>query len=450
MNIVLLSGGSGKRLWPLSNDVRSKQFLPFFYENGIYESMMQRVYRQIREVDPDASITVATSKSQVSLVKHQLGDVDISVEPCRRDTFPAIALSAAYLKDVKKLSEKERMIVCPIDPYVDTDYFRALVDLDACARGAITLLGIKPTYPSEKYGYILPKEDAADGTVLEQEETMNRQEKKRKLRNVKSFKEKPSEELAQEYIEQGALWNSGVFAVSIGYVLEKAHQELEFCDYYDLYERYHEMPKISFDYAVVEKEPDIQMLTFDGMWKDLGTWNTLTEAMTSAVKGKAVLDETCENVHVINETDRPILCMGLKNVIVSASPEGILVSDKNKSSYMKPYVEAFQEPLRYAEKSWGSYRVIDETEKSLTIKITLKAGHGMNYHSHDYRDETWTVLSGKGRSIVDDMEQQIRAGDVITIQAGCRHKLIADTELNVIEVQLGEEISVHDKRKYEE
>jgi len=393
---------------------------------------------------------VATSKSQVSIVKHQLGDVDISVEPCRRDTFPAIALSAAYLKDVKHMSEDEKMIVCPIDPYVDSDYFRALADLDACSSSAITLLGIKPTYPSEKYGYILPETDENIGCGNKNDSVAPQTVSGQTLWKVKSFKEKPSEALAQEYIRQGALWNSGVFAVSIGYVLEKAHQTLDFSDYYDLYEHYHEMPKISFDYAVVEKEPDIQMLTFDGMWKDLGTWNTLTEAMTSEVKGKAILDETCENVHVINETDRPILCMGLKDVIVSASAEGILVSEKGRSSHMKPYVERFHEPLRYAEKSWGSYRVIDETKNSLTIKITLKAGHGMNYHSHEYRNETWTVLSGNGRSIVDDMEQPIRTGDVITIQAGCRHKLVADTELHVIEVQLGEEISVHDKRKYDE
>ena len=435
MNIVLLSGGSGKRLWPLSNDIRSKQFLPLFYKDGEYESMMQRVYRQIKEVDQNASVTIATSKSQVSLVKNQLGPVDISIEPCRRDTFPAIALSAAYLKDVKHLSEEELMIVCPVDPYVETDYFKALSELEKNAKKEITLLGIKPTYPSEKYGYILPEE--------------NQQDNNTKVKTVKCFQEKPTEEVASKLIEQGALWNSGVFAISIDYVLRKAHQELEFTDYYDLYERYAQMPKISFDYAVVEKEKEIYMMEFHGTWKDLGTWNTLTEAMTESVKGNAVLGQDCENVHIINETDRPILCMGLKDVVVAASAEGILVSDKGKSSYMKPYVEAFGEQLHYAEKSWGSYRVIDETEESLTIKITLKVGHEMNYHSHEHRDETWTVLSGKGKSVVDGMMQEVCAGDVITIQAGCRHKLVADTELKVIEVQLGKEISVHDKRKYE-
>ena len=128
MNIVLLSGGSGKRLWPLSNDIRSKQFIPLFPQvDGSYLSMVQRVFRQIRKVDKGADITVATSKSQVSTLKNQLGDeVDISVEPCRRDTFPAIVLVSAYLHDVKGVSQDEVVVVCPVDPYVEAPYFQML------------------------------------------------------------------------------------------------------------------------------------------------------------------------------------------------------------------------------------------------------------------------------------------------------------------------------------
>ena len=125
MNIVLLSGGSGKRLWPLSNDIRSKQFIKIFKnEDGSYESMLQRMHRQIKEVDPDAVVTIATSKAQVSALNNQLGDgVGISTEPCRRDTFPAIALAAAYMTDVLDTDPDEAVVVCPIDPYVDSDYF---------------------------------------------------------------------------------------------------------------------------------------------------------------------------------------------------------------------------------------------------------------------------------------------------------------------------------------
>ena len=131
MNIVLLSGGSGKRLWPLSNDVRSKQFIKIFKKkDGSYESMVQRVYRQIKTVDADATVTIATSKTQVSAIHNQLGDgVGISIEPCRRDTFPAIALATAYLVDEMKVSPEESVVVCPVDPYVEDDYFAALKDL---------------------------------------------------------------------------------------------------------------------------------------------------------------------------------------------------------------------------------------------------------------------------------------------------------------------------------
>lgn len=433
MNIVLLSGGSGKRLWPLSNDIRSKQFIKIFKTADGYESMVQRVYRQIKEVDADAVVTIATSKTQVSSIHNQLGDaVGVCVEPCRRDTFPAIALATAYLHDVKGVGEEEPVVVCPVDPYVNNDYFealRSLSDLAAQGNANLTLMGIEPSYPSEKYGYIIP----------ETEESVSK---------VKTFKEKPDAKTAAEYIAQGALWNGGVFAYKLGYVLNRAHELIDFADYQDLYNKYDSLNKISFDYAVVEKEPNIQVMRFAGEWKDMGTWNTLTEAMEDPSIGKAILNDSCQNVHVLNELDVPVLCMGLKDVVVSASPEGILVSDKEQSSYIKPFVDAIDQQVMFAEKSWGSFRVLDVEDESMTIKVTLNPGHRMNYHSHSRRDEVWTIISGKGRTIVDGMEQPVQAGDVVTMQAGCRHTIIAETELKVIEVQLGKEISVHDKQKF--
>ena len=435
MNLVLLSGGSGQRLWPLSNDIRSKQFIKIFHrEDGELESMVQRVYRQIKAVDTDATVTIATSKSQVSAIHNQLGEeVGISVEPCRRDTFPAIALAAAYLKDVQGVGEEESVVVCPVDPYVENDYFealKALGDRAAVSSANLVLMGIEPTYPSEKYGYIIPVG-------------------KEQVSKVSMFKEKPTQEVAKDYIAKGALWNGGVFAFKLGYVLNRAHELIDFVDYDDLFNKYDTLNKISFDYAVVEHEPEIEVMRFAGTWKDLGTWNTLTEAMDSHAVGEALFNEQCENVHVVNELDVPILCMGLKDVVVSASPEGILVSDKEQSSYIKPYVNTLDHRVMFAEKSWGSFKVIDIDKASMAIKVTLNAGHQMNYHSHQHRDEVWTVIAGEGKTIVDGMEQNVKAGDVITMSAGCRHTVIAETELKLIEVQLGEAIDVHDKQKFE-
>jgi len=435
MNIILLSGGSGKRLWPLSNDIRSKQFIKIFKkEDGSYESMVQRVYRQIKKVDPEATITIATSKSQVSAICNQLGDgVSVSVEPCRRDTFPAIVLATAYLVDVLHIDPEETVVVCPVDPYVEDDYFVTLKELAVQAskgEANLVLMGIEPTYPSEKYGYIIPQ--SSDHISM-----------------VDTFKEKPTADVAKQYIAHGALWNGGVFAYKLKYVLNKAHEMIDFTDYQDLYDKYDSLTKISFDYAVVEHEPKIQVIRYSGTWKDLGTWNTLTEAMEDSIVGKGVLNDNCSGVNIINEMDVPILAMGLHNVVISASPEGILVSDKEQSSYIKPYVDKFEQKIMFAEKSWGSYKVIDIEDESLTIKVTLNAGHRMNYHSHKNRDEVWVVISGIGRTIVDGMEQKVKPGDVITMSAGCRHTIIADTELKLIEVQLGSDINVQDKQKYE-
>ena len=435
MNIVLLSGGSGKRLWPLSNDIRSKQFIKIFKtENGEYESMVQKVYRQIRKVDPDARVTIATSKTQVSAIHNQLGEkVGISVEPCRRYTFPAIALATAYLHDVQGISEEESVVVCPVDPYVNDDYFAALRMLgEQSDKGEanLVLMGIEPTYPSEKYGYIIP-------------------ESREDVSSVRTFKEKPDYLKKEKYIGQGALWNGGVFAYKLRYVLDRAHELIDFTDYADLYDKYESLTKISFDYAVVEKEDNIQVMRFKGEWKDLGTWNTLTEAMTENAVGDVIMAPTCENVHVINELNLPILAMGLSDVVISASPEGILVSDKHQSSYIKPYVDGIDQQVMFAEKSWGSFRVLDVEAESLTIKVTLNPGHKMNYHSHEHRDEVWVVISGEGTTVVDGMEQPVKAGDVITMQAGCKHTVIADTLLQLIEVQLGKDISVSDKHKHE-
>jgi len=435
MNIILLSGGSGKRLWPLSNDIRSKQFIKIFKTaDGECESMAQRMYRQIRKIDTDAKVTVATGKSQVSEIHNQLGEeVGVSVEPCRRDTFPAIALAVAYLHDVQDVADDEAVVVCPVDPYVEDDYFEALKKLAGLAETGeanLVLMGMEPTYPSEKYGYIMPK---TKDTVAE----------------VETFKEKPDQEIAKKYIEQGALWNSGIFAFKISYVLNRAHELIDFTDYNDLFSRYDTLEKISFDYAVVEKEKSIEVMRFSGIWKDLGTWNTLTEAMSEESLGNVVSDK-CEDVHIINNLDIPVLVMGLKKAVVAASPDGILVTDKEQSSYIKPYVDKIEQPVRYAEKSWGSFTVIDVERDSMTIKITLNPGHQMNYHSHDRRDEVWTIVSGKGKTIVDGMEQEVTPGDVVTMQAGCRHTLIndGDEELQVIEVQLGKDIDVKDKHKY--
>ena len=433
MNIILLSGGSGTRLWPLSNEVRSKQFLKIFRNpEGKPESMVQRMYRMIKAVDPEAKITVATSQTQVASIRNQLGEgVGISVEPCRRDTFPAIALTSAYLHDVMGVGEDEPVVVCPVDPLVELSYFETLKVMSAQAKdNGLTLMGIAPTYPSEKYGYIIP--DEISGKI--------------------AFKEKPTEDVAKTYIAAGALWNGGVFAYKLGYVLNKAKELCGTSAYGELYKNYAELSKISFDYAVVEKEASIQVVRYDGDWKDLGTWNTFTEAMQDPIGGNAILGENCENVHVINELPTPLVVLGLKNAVVVASPDGILVSDKGASSYLKKYVPN-QRPM-YEKRTWGEYRVIDykmqgDRRCSLTKETVILAGKSMTYQRHRYRTEVWTCLEGEGSIVIDGKISPIVRGSVFCINPGSLHGAYAKTELHIIEVQFGEELSDEDIEKFE-
>lgn len=434
MHIILLSGGSGKRLWPLSNEIRSKQFIKLFKnENNEYESMVQKVYRQIHAVDPEAKITIATSNAQVSSLRNQLGDnISICAEPCRRDTCPAILLAASYLHDEIHVEKEETVVVCPVDPYVENSYYEAVFALDACVQAGtanLTLLGIEPTAPSNKYGYIIP-------------ETTDR------VARVRAFKEKPDVIDAEKYLAAGALWNAGVFACKLGYLLDAAYKIAGSADYKELFIHYEKLERISFDYAVVEKEQSIQVLRYAGEWRDVGTWNMMAEVMSEPVKGNVILDETCENICVINEQEVPLLCMGCKNMVVAASGDGIFVADKTQSGAMKQYVERISTVVHFAEKSWGTYNVIDIQKGAVTVKVSLYAGHSMSYHSHEYRNEIWTVLAGEGVVTVDGMTQTVHPGDVVSIAAGCKHSISADTDMQLIEIQVGNVIDAADKVVY--
>ncbi len=362
MNIVLLSGGSGKRLWPLSNEIRSKQFLKLLSDaNGGHESMVQRVYRQITQAGIQANIVVATSATQVESIRGQLpDDVDVVVEPERRNTFPAIVLAASYLESRKQMDPEETVIVLPVDPYVEVAYFETFQQMDARVQqgGAdLVLMGIKPSYPSEKYGYIIPGEGGS----------------------VAGFKEKPSEASAKMLIEQGALWNAGVFAFKLKYLMKIADNYVDSRDFDDVVAHYESLKKDSFDYEVVEKADALAVIPYNGEWKDIGTWNTLTEEMQEESIGDVVMGEACINTHVINELSIPVVALGTQNLVIAAGQDGILVSDKHKSSYIKPYVENIDNRPMYEERRWGEYKVYDYSQyadgtKSLTKHVTINAG----------------------------------------------------------------------------
>ncbi|WP_127569204.1 sugar phosphate nucleotidyltransferase [Paenibacillus xylaniclasticus] len=437
MKIILLSGGSGKRLWPLSNDSRSKQFLKLLSnQSGDHVSMVQRVWGQLGNNDLSQHAYIATGRGQLEVIQSQLGlESNIIIEPERRDTFPAIALSAVYLHSVKQVSLEEVVAILPVDPYVEDHFFEKVKELAAIIDDSdanIGLLGVTPTYPSAKYGYIVPQ------SVGEQV-----------YKQVSRFEEKPSESRAKELIAEHALWNCGVFAFRLGYMIEELTKRGLPVQYKELQAQYGSMKKISFDYEIVEKADKVVVLPYNGYWKDLGTWNTLTEEMGSPLIGNAIMSEDCVNTHVINELDIPITVLGVSNVVVAASPDGILVSDKASSPRIKDVLKHQDQRPMYEERRWGRYRVLDYIkypgrEEVLTKRILISEGCNLSYQYHMRRREVWTIVAGSGEMVLDGQLRPVQAGDIVVVPCEMKHSIRAITDLEIIEVQTGQELVEED------
>ena len=329
MQIILLSGGSGKRLWPLSNGTRSKQFIKLLKApNGECESMVQRITRQIIEANLTKSITIATSEMQYSYIQEQLGEsVEVVTEPERRDTFPAIALATAYLALQKGCSCEETVVVMPCDSFVEPGYFKtikSMTELVSDNVADLVLMGITPSIPSTKFGYIIPHKKSSTEVSY---------------RLVERFSEKPNESKAKELINLGALWNGGVFAFKLGYMMNISRQYIDTNDFVEFRNNYSKLPKISFDYEVVEKADSVAVTSYNGIWKDLGTWNTFTEELSQNTFGKVICGNKINNCHIINEMNIPLVCDGIEDLIIVASQDGIIVCKKSESESIKEFVE---------------------------------------------------------------------------------------------------------------
>lgn len=275
--------------------------------------------RQIREAQLTNNITFATNAVQRDSIINQLGeDVSVVTEPERRDTFPAIALAASYLAKEKKCGSDEIVVVMPCDVYTESRYFTTIGKMVEAVKNNVAdlvLMGIAPTYPSEKFGYVVPKEA----------------EVKEGVKIVERFTEKPNEEKARELLKQNAFWNGGVFAFRLGYIMNIVSQYLKTETFLETRNRYAEFPKISFDYEVAEKAESVAVVPFSGEWKDLGTWNALCEELPSTHIGNVMMGDNNVNTHAVNELGISVFCNGLKDVIVAASPDGIMVCDKQDS-----------------------------------------------------------------------------------------------------------------------
>ncbi len=499
--VVLLSGGSGTRLWPLSNEARSKQFLKVLRDaQGAPQSMVQRVVSQLRAANPDVRIVVATCSSQVSSIQAQLDcSFGLAIEPSRRDTAPAIMLACEYLHDIEGLSDDEPVCVMPIDSYVSDDNFAQVSVLEAQVRAdaaSLVLLGVKPSSPSESYGYIVPARTPAPvsaptftpapaltsasaptampapasepapapaltpvpaPTATPAPALASTPAPAPALAPtalpVACFKEKPSAANAQQLISEGALWNCGVFAFRLGYVRQIAARYVPSAGYEHMVAHYDKLPARSFDYEVVEQADSVAVVPYDGMWKDLGTWGVLANEMRDATAGRVVASDISGS-RVINELNIPLVALGVHDAVVVATPDGILVSDKDAAAGMKPFVaKAALERAMYETRHWGSYRVLNhathsEGSTSLTKHLCIHAGKQISYQRHSMRTEVWTIVEGEGEVVVEGEVRSVRPGDAISVPCGAMHGVRALTDLHIIEVQLGSVLTEDDIERF--
>lgn len=429
MYYVLLSGGSGKRLWPLSNEARPKQYLKLVNpESNSMErcSMVQRVWQQMKEAGLERNTIITAGYSQEELIRSQLKEVKIALEPEARDTFPAILLSCAYLHSMMGARREEYVVILPVDSYTQEDFFTLLSRLEDTVlsfQAQVGLVGAKPSYAASKYGYMIPREQKQD------------------VRIISRFVEKPDEAKAEQLIGQGALWNCGVFCVQIGYILSMAAEFGLAESYQEIRKNYSRLPSISFDYQVLEKADKLVALEYGGYWKDLGTWSAMAEQMSTNTQGKVVMDEYCRNTQVINELDCPIVVAGGKNLVVAASQDGILVADKNHTEGIKQLVQSFHSNPRFEERRWGTLQTLDDSKEGmhrvLTRKIKIYAGMNSSYHHHENRDELWTILRGQADLILEGNKIRLTPGKVICIRKGQRHAVKALEEFEYLETHIG-------------
>ncbi|MDR6549977.1 sugar phosphate nucleotidyltransferase [Paenibacillus qinlingensis] len=438
MRIVLLCGGSGKRLWPLSNEIRSKVFLKLLKsKDGNKESMIERICRQLDEVGLLPSTCIVTHHSQVEITRTYVGEhIPIISEPFKRGTFAAVALSVTYLSEKMQVPSDETICILPVDTYVDSTFFQRLhriPELISRSKTNLVLIGSKPNRPSDQFGYIVPDytADTDDFAV------------------VRHFVEKPNEEAAADLIKHRALWNCGVFVFPLRFMLSYLKDNGYAAQVESWLANYEQVINTSFDREVVERNPHTIVMEYEGEWHDVGNWKALTPHFDSLIGAGRISDDSV-NTHLINELPYPIEIIGISNMIVAANADGILIANKDNAHRIKERLTQTSPFPMQGEKRWGSYQVLkyekeEEHGRESMVKI-VKLSHGKmtSYHLHNHRQECLTILSGCAEILMEDKLSRLVSGDVLQIPANSKHGIKAVTDLVLMEVWLGNDLTDED------
>lgn len=448
MKIIILAGGGGTRLFPLSRDCYPKQFLHVIGDKSLLAQTVERFLGLVRPED----IVIVTNERYIFHVQAELKIINaqeahIITEPMGKNTAPAIALAQSYCRDVLQCGEDEILFVSPSDHLIKPiDDFQDLIrKAQDVAKDNIVTLGIKPTKPEIGYGYI------------EAEKNNNLAKK------VISFKEKPDLATAKKYITSGNYyWNGGMFMFSIVTMQAELTKympsiiDITQNGYQYTVDNFVNMPDISIDYAVAEKSQKMMMIPMENIyWNDIGSFDAIAEVLSDEEKNVFkgdILAENCTDTMIIGDT-RLIAGIDLENLMIIDTPDALLVAKKGESQKVKNIVNKLKQSKRKEAKenvtmyrSWGKYTLLTESEGYRVRKIEMDPGASLTMQMHYHRSEHWTVISGTGKIIINDRESVFTENQSTYIPMGVKHKLSnpGKIPLIIIEVQSGKYINDDD------
>lgn len=448
MKIIILAGGGGTRLFPLSRDCYPKQFLHVIGDKSLLAQTIERFLGLIEAED----IIIVTNERYIFHVQAELKTINaqkahIITEPMGKNTAPAIALAQSYCQDVLQCDDDEILFVSPSDHLIKPiDAFQDLIkNAQDVAKDNIVTLGIKPTKPEIGYGYI----EAEKNNTL--------------AKKVISFKEKPDLATAREYIASGNYyWNGGMFMFSIATMQSELTKympaiiDITQNGYQYTVDNFINMPDISIDYAVAEKSQKMMMIPMENIyWNDIGSFDAIAEVLSdkdkNVFKGD-ILTENCTDTMIIGD-NRLIAGIDLENLMIIDTPDALLVAKKGESQKVKNIVNKLKLNKRKEAKenvtmyrSWGKYTLLTESEGYRVRKIEMDPGASLTMQMHYHRSEHWTVISGTGKTIINDRESIFTENQSTYIPMGVKHKLSnpGKIPLIIIEVQSGKYINEDD------
>lgn len=457
MKIIILAGGGGTRLFPLSRACYPKQFLKIAGEKSLLQQTVERFLIIAKQED----VVIVTNKDYIFHVQEDLQEIgaekiNVITEPTGKNTAPAIALAISYCKDCLNCCEDEILFVSPADHLIKpAEKFVELVQQSeqVCKdKNDIITIGVKPTKPETGYGYIQAAGKVVDTVFC-----------------VKSFKEKPDKVTAEKYLAEGNYyWNAGMFMFSIGrmeteleqYVPEIARISQQ--GYENCINNFTEMPDISIDYAVAEKSTHMAVMPMKEIyWNDIGSFDSIAEVLAdkneNGIYGD-VITADCQNTTILG-SDRLISGIGLKDLIVVDTPDSLLITEKGKSQEVKKVVEKLKKEHRKEAienrtmyRPWGSYTILAEGEGYKVKRITIKPGAKLSLQMHYHRSEHWTVISGTGKLTLDDKVVIFKENESTYIPIAVKHRLEnpGQIPLSIIEVQNGRYLGEDDIVRFDD